>query len=111
MKAAGAATNPILAFTWDALGRLVRDDHSAYGAKTFDYDLAGRRIGMTWPDGFHIDYQYFVTGEMAYIRENGALSGVGVLAAFGYDDLGNRTSLVRGNGTSTTYTPGAEPLP
>jgi RHS repeat-associated protein len=106
LKTASAdPVNPLITFTWDALGRLKKDEHSTFGAKTFDYDLAGRRIGMTWPDGFHIDYQYFVTGEMAYIRENGASSGVGVLAAFGYDDLGRRTSLLRGNGTSTTYTP------
>ena len=30
-----------------------------------------------------------------------------VLATFGYDDKGNRTSLARGNGTSTSYTPDA----
>jgi len=106
MKAAGGTpTNPTIAFTWDALGRLTKDDHVAFGAKTFDYDLAGRRTRMTWRDGFYVDYDYFVTGETAAIRENGATSGVGVLATFGYDDLGRRTSLLRGNGTSTTYTP------
>ena len=40
---------------------------------------------------------------MTAIRENGAASGVGVLATFGYDDLGRRVSLARGNGTVTTY--------
>jgi YD repeat-containing protein len=29
---------------------------------------------------------------------------VGVLATFVYDDLGRRTSLTRGNGTTSTYT-------
>jgi len=106
MKTAGGTpTSPTIAFTWDALGRLTKDDHVAFGAKTFDYDLAGRRTRMTWRDGFYVDYDYFVTGETAYIRENGATSGVGVLATFGYDDLGRRTSLLRGNDTSTTYTP------
>jgi RHS repeat-associated protein len=37
------------------------------------------------------------------VRENGAISGVGVLAAYAYDDLGRRTSLTRGNGTVTSY--------
>ena len=32
-----------------------------------------------------------------------ATSGIGLLATFAYDDLGRRTSLTRGNGTSTTY--------
>lgn len=43
--------------------------------------------------------EYLVTGETSVIRENGGLA----LAAFGYDDLGRRTSLTRGNGTTTSY--------
>ena len=39
----------------------------------------------------------------ASIGENGAGSGVGVLATFAYDDLGRRTSLTFGNGAVTTY--------
>ena len=35
---------------------------------------------------------------MTKIRENGATAGVGVLATYGYDDLGRRTALTRGNG-------------
>ena len=37
------------------------------------------------------------------VRENGAASGVGVLATFAYDDMGHRTGLTRGNGTSDAY--------
>ncbi|MEA3031692.1 MAG: hypothetical protein QOG13_3017, partial [Sphingomonadales bacterium] len=44
------------------------------------------------------------TGEIAAIRENGATSGVGVLGAYTYDDLGRRTLLTRGNGATSTYT-------
>ncbi len=40
---------------------------------------------------------------MTAIRENGATSGVGVLASFAYDDQGRRTLLTRANGTSTSY--------
>src|SRR5215210_604745 len=40
---------------------------------------------------------------MTKIRENGATSGVGVLATYAYDDLGRRTSLTFGNGESTSY--------
>jgi len=36
-------------------------------------------------------------------RENGATAGIGVLATFGYDQLGRRSSLTRGNGTVTAY--------
>ena len=40
---------------------------------------------------------------MTKLRENGATSGVGVLATLTYDDLGRRTGLMFGNGTSQTY--------
>jgi RHS repeat-associated protein len=40
---------------------------------------------------------------MTAIRENGGF----VLASFGYDGLGRRTSLTRGNGTVTSYQPDA----
>ncbi len=58
---------------------------------------------MTWGDGFYVTYDHLVTGEVSAIRENGAGSGIGVLASYAYDDLGRRTSLTRGNGTVTSY--------
>jgi RHS repeat-associated protein len=91
-----------LAFNYDSLGRLLTQT-GPQGTLTSNYDLAGRRIGLTWPDSFHIDYDYFVTGEMMDVRENGATSGIGLLATFVYDDLGRRTTLTRGNGTVTSY--------
>lgn len=39
---------------------------------------------------------------MVHIRENGATSGIGILATCGYDDLGRRTSLAFGNGKSAS---------
>ena len=52
-----------------------------------------------------IEQDYLVTGELQRIREwNPATNEPGqILIAFGYDDLGRRTSLTRGNGTATTY--------
>ena len=46
--------------------------------------------------------------ETTAIRESEAIgvaaaSGIGVLATVGYDDLGRRASLTRGNSTVTTY--------
>ena len=52
---------------------------------------------------YRTDYGSLVTGDMTAIRENGATSGVGVLASLAYDDLGRRTGLTRGNGTVTSY--------
>jgi YD repeat-containing protein len=65
--------------------------------------LAGRRTRPTHPDGFDVDYDYLVTGEMAHIRENGASSGVRVLATYAYDDLGRRASVTYGDGSTTSY--------
>ncbi|WP_423604505.1 RHS repeat-associated core domain-containing protein [Sphingomonas sp. MS122] len=92
-----------LSFGFDALGRNTSAGANS-GTFTYQYDLAGRRTRVTHPGGgFYAQYDYLVTGEVSAIRENGATSGAGVLAMFGYDDLGRRTSLTRGNGTVTSY--------
>lgn len=88
--------------SYDALGRLT-SEAQPFGTMSYQYDLAGRRTATIWPDGFYVSYDHLATGEVSAIRENGAPSGIGVLASYGYDDLGRRTSLTRGNGTSTNY--------
>ena len=75
------------------------------GTVTSEWDLAGRRTKITYPGtALYVDYDYLVTGEVSKIRENGATSGVGVLASYSYNDLGARTSAAFGNGTSRSYT-------
>lgn len=92
--------------TYDALGR-IRSEGSYLGAMSYDYDAAGRRIKTTWPDGFYVTQDFYVTGEVQAIREYGALAGIGVLATYALDNRGNRIGIARGNGTTTTYTPDA----
>ncbi len=70
---------------------------------TSTYDIGGRRIQLTWPDGFYVKYDYDELGELLDARENGATSGVGVLASYTYDNLGRRTTVTRGDGVSTSY--------
>jgi RHS repeat-associated protein len=97
----GTATAPN-SFAYDALGRMTTEVN--YVATTYHaYDLADQQTRLTWGDGFYVDYDYDVTGNMTAIRENGATSGAGVLASYGYDNLGRRTSVTRGNGTTTSY--------
>lgn len=68
------------------------------------WDLAGRRTKLTYPgSGLTIDYDYLVTNEMTKARENGATTGVGVLATYAYDDLGRRTGVTFGNGSAQAY--------
>jgi RHS repeat-associated protein len=91
-----------LTFGYDALGRL-RTQQGPHGTLTSDYDPAGRRTQLTWPDAFYVTYDYLVTGELTAVREYGAGSGPGLLATYLYDNLGRRTTLTRGNGTVTSY--------
>ena len=95
-------TDDYMAFGYDALGRKRSETSFGHGVAS-EYDAAGRRTKLTWNDGFYVDYLYTVTGEMLQVRENGAASGVGLLAQYNYDDLGRRTSLTRGNGLVTGY--------
>lgn len=91
-----------VSMTWDALGRLL-SDVQPYGSTSYQYDNAGRTTRLTWADGFYAAYDYDVAGNVTAVRENGATSGVGVLATYAYDDLGRRASIARGNGAVTSY--------
>lgn len=96
-------TGNAVSFTYDALSRNLTQA-GPQGTVASQWDVAGRRTKLTWRGaGLFIDYDYLVTGEMTKLRENGATSGVGVLATLAYDDLGRRTSLTRGNGAVTSY--------
>lgn len=92
-----------LTATYDALGRRL-SDVQPFGTTSFQYDAAGRQTRLTWGDGFYVTYDYDTIGNVTAIRENGAASGIGVLATYTYDARGRRSSVTRGNGTSTNYT-------
>jgi RHS repeat-associated protein len=99
----GPSSDNALSFTYDALGRKLTQV-GPQGTVTSIWDIGGRRTRITHPDGFYVEQDYLVTGELAHIRENGASSGAGVLATYAYDDLGRRTSLTQGDGTTNSYT-------
>jgi RHS repeat-associated protein len=96
-------TGNSLSFAYDALDR-VKDEVGPRGTVHSDWNPDGTRNQLIYPGtGLAMNYDYFTTGEVKAIRENGATSGVGVLATYGYDDLGNRTSLTFGSGASQVY--------
>ena len=96
----GAST---IAFTWDALGRRLSKS-GPLGTQYSEYDAAGRRTRLWYTQsGFNLVYDYLHTGEMTRVRVDGATNGVNVVATYGYDNLGRRTSLTRGNGVVTDY--------
>ena len=97
-----ATASQTLGFTFDALGRNLTQS-GPHGTLTSTWDVAGRRTRITHPDGFYVDQDFLVTGETTAIRENGATSGVGVLASFGHDQLGRRSTLTRGDGSVLSY--------
>ncbi|WP_165189861.1 RHS repeat domain-containing protein [Caulobacter soli] len=69
--------------SFDPLGRMTSETTNGL-AMSYQYDLAGNRIRMTWPDGFFVAYPRDSVGEVVGIYEN----GVTPVAAYGYDDLG-----------------------
>jgi len=91
--------------TWDALSRPISEASSGVGAMAYQYDAAGRVTRITWPDAFYADYEYDLYGGLKTVRENGATSGAGVLASYGWNNLGQPASITRagGSGASTTY--------
>jgi RHS repeat-associated protein len=102
----GDGTGGYNAYSYDALGRKVSEtanNWEYFGTIASEYDLAGRRTKLTHPDGFFVTYEYDATGAMTTVRENGAATGLGVLATYTYDGLGRRTTLTRGNGAVTRY--------
>lgn len=104
MTAANRTDGQSASVTYDALSRPTAAASTTGGAITYGYDIAGRRTSMVYPGGgLTINYDYLVTGELSAIRENGATAGVGVLGSYSYNDLGQRTTLTRGNGAVTTY--------
>lgn len=92
-----------LSFTHDALGRNLTQV-GPHGTLTFGYDAAGQRTSMVYPgSALTINYDYDVAGNVTKIRENGATTGVGVLASYAYDDQGRATSLTFGNGSVQSF--------
>ena len=98
----GGSAQRSVTLAYDALGRTTSET-GAFGTNSRLYDLGGRLTRLNYGDGFYVNYDYDVTGNVSAIRENGAVSGVGVLATYAYDSLGRRTGITRGNGTVTSY--------
>ena len=80
--------------TYDALGRMVTETTNNL-TMAYQYDLAGNRTGMTWPDNFFVSYDYDKTGAVAAIRESNGTP----VAAYAYDNLGRRSLAWSGPGT------------
>src|SRR3546814_10067384 len=59
---------------------------------------------MSYPGGtLTINYDYDTVGNVTKIRENGATSGVGVLATYAFDTVGRPSSVTFGNGSVQSF--------
>lgn len=88
---------------YDGLGRKLSET-TALGTTSYEYDVAGRGTKITYPgNNLYINYEYDYAGAIKTIRENGATSGAGVLAQYTYNALGQRTAVIYGNGTISSY--------
>ncbi len=86
-----------ITYDWDALGRLKSETTSIAGESfvvSYLYDASGRRTRMTYPDGFYLTYEYWGSGGLRYIKENGA----NIIATYEYDSFGRSEKLTLGNG-------------
>ncbi|MCP5380344.1 MAG: RHS repeat-associated core domain-containing protein [Novosphingobium sp.] len=102
-----------LAYTYDKAGRVTQLVEDGWSSE-YEYDQAGNRTLIRYPhqgllgsptnDGFHLTYDYDLLGRLTKVRENGAASGIGVLASYSYDELSRPTFVALGNGTSRTVT-------
>lgn len=93
-----------LTVAWNALSHPVSET-GPLGSMAFEYDAAGRKIRITWPDAFYVKYSHDLDGAVTSVSENGATSGPQVLAEYAYDNLGQPTRISRagGAGAVTTY--------
>ena len=103
----GSASGPGVSSTWDALGRRTSTTNAGK-TLSYAYDLAGNRTRVTWPDtganALFVTYVYDNLNRVTAVEENGATSGVGLLATYTYDAMGQRASESRAGGAGATTT-------
>lgn len=90
----------VIDHSYDTGGRLVTtiDDGRII---SYQYDDSSNRTHVTWPDNFHVKYEFDNVNRITEVLENGSVS----LATYSYDDLARRTSIAYSNGRviNSTY--------
>jgi RHS repeat-associated protein len=82
-----------LAMAYDNLGRKTSqtDTSPTLSAKTvsYQYDAAGNRTRLTWPDGYYAAYGYDAVNHPTTVIDSSGTT----LATYGYDNLARRAAL------------------
>ena len=87
-------------YTYDAFDNVLTATQPQ-GTVEYEYDLAGRRTRMEWPDGQAATYNWYGGPDLITIGVAG--TNTFTLATYVYDNLGRVTVSSRSNGASTTY--------
>lgn len=103
-------------YTYDARNRLLSESRTIGGSGytlSYQYDLAGNLIQLTYPDGTNLNYKYdalnriTTVGSLATLtyRKNNQIAAInfgnGVQTAYSYDQLGRATRIRTWNSTMT----------
>jgi RHS repeat-associated protein len=85
--------------TYDALSRVLSETESFNNrALNYQYDPAGNRTRVTYPDSNYVSYTYDVLNRMSAANENGSAA----LATYAYDLLSRPTNLAYANGAAVS---------
>ena len=115
---------PLVTMSYTPAGQ-VAQVHDGNGTTAYTYDSRDRLKRVTWPDGQTVDYAYDAAGNRTQLTtanqhvdyafdelnrlqsitaaDGGTPNPTVPAASYTYDAVGNRASVMRANGTSTTY--------
>ncbi|HWN73083.1 MAG TPA: RHS repeat-associated core domain-containing protein, partial [Solirubrobacterales bacterium] len=84
-------------FVYDSLNRMTEATDGSGATVEYQYDLAGRLIGITYPDGHQVSRSYDAAGNLTDVTD-----WLGHTTHFGYDADSNETEIAYPNGVQAT---------
>lgn len=96
---------PVMTSTYDVLGRMISSTSPDGGVSTVQYDINGRTIKQTAPDGSFVTMVYDVAGQVTSQTVTGSgASPLSLTSTISYDGLGRAVSATDPAGTvSSVY--------
>ncbi|HEY2707548.1 MAG TPA: hypothetical protein VGI95_05790, partial [Caulobacteraceae bacterium] len=92
-----STTGTGVSFAYDALSRKTTETSAGFTMGS-QYDAAGDRTRITWPDGFYASYVFDNLTRPVSVTG----FGVGTLGTYTWDGLGELTGIARGGNPATT---------
>jgi len=101
----GSMTVRTSSYTYDVQDRTITYSPpapSGHGAISYSYNNLGAKTSVD-SDGYNTAYQYFANGTLKSVTYNGKM-----ISSYGYDPVGNETTLTFGNQAWQSYSYGAD---